>query len=69
MGLPHSKTLARRFARHYLREVLECGCPLPLSLLPPARPHCSVPWPHAALIGVRALLASAATSQKIEVAR
>jgi len=30
MGLPHSKTLSRRIARHSLREVLECGCPLPL---------------------------------------
>src|SRR5262249_42642708 len=32
-GQPHSKTLTRRIARHSLREVLECGCPLPLSLL------------------------------------
>src|SRR5215831_15077996 len=32
-GQPHSKTLARRIARHSFREVLECGCPLPLSSL------------------------------------
>src|SRR5262245_19689576 len=31
MGLPHSKTLSRRLARHSFCEVLECGCPLPLS--------------------------------------
>jgi hypothetical protein len=29
-GQPHSKTLARRIARDSFREVLECGCPLPL---------------------------------------
>jgi hypothetical protein len=29
-GQPHSKTLSRRIARHSFREVLECGCPLPL---------------------------------------
>jgi hypothetical protein len=29
-GQPHSKTLARFLARHSVREVLECGCPLPL---------------------------------------
>jgi hypothetical protein len=33
IGLPHSKTLSRQRARHLFREVLECGCPLPLSLL------------------------------------
>ena len=33
-GQPHSKTLARSHGRLYLREVLECGCPLPLSLGP-----------------------------------
>jgi len=31
-GQPHSKTLSRRIARCSFREVLECGCPLPLSL-------------------------------------
>ena len=31
MGLSHSKTLPRSIARHSLREVLECGCPMPLS--------------------------------------
>jgi hypothetical protein len=31
IGLPHSKTLARCFGSQYLRQVLECGCPLPLS--------------------------------------
>src|SRR5689334_22173636 len=30
-GQPHSKTLSRRNARRSFREVLECGCPLPLS--------------------------------------
>src|SRR6267154_1527439 len=29
-GQPHSKTLARIPARNSIREVLECGCPLPL---------------------------------------
>src|SRR6266436_6390442 len=29
-GQPHSKTLARRLTCCSLREVLECGCPLPL---------------------------------------
>ena len=29
-GQPHSKTLSRRIARPSFREVLECGCPLPL---------------------------------------
>src|SRR5882762_11711972 len=29
-GQPHSKTLSRWFARRSVREVLECGCPLPL---------------------------------------
>jgi hypothetical protein len=29
-GQPHSKTLARFPARYLIREVLECGCPLPL---------------------------------------
>jgi hypothetical protein len=39
-GQPHSKTLLRRIACDFFREVLECGCPLPLSLLPcaPAAP-------------------------------
>src|SRR6266581_261454 len=32
-GQPHSKTLSRGVARHFFREVLECGCPLPLFLL------------------------------------
>jgi len=32
MGLPHSTTLSRRIARHFIREVVECGCPLPLYL-------------------------------------
>jgi len=32
-GQPHSKTLARLPARHSVREVLECGCPLPLFIL------------------------------------
>jgi hypothetical protein len=36
-GLPHSKTLARRIARPSFREVLECGSPMPISLLPYAR--------------------------------
>src|SRR6266850_6692330 len=31
-GQPHSKTLSRGIARRSFREVLECGCPLPLSL-------------------------------------
>jgi hypothetical protein len=30
IGLPHSKTLARFRARLLLREVLECGSPMPL---------------------------------------
>jgi hypothetical protein len=30
MGLPHSTTLARLLACRYLREVLECGRPMPL---------------------------------------
>jgi len=30
IGLPHSMTLTRLTARHPFREVLECGCPLPL---------------------------------------
>src|SRR5678815_637619 len=30
-GQPHSKTLSRWIARRCSREVLECGCPLPLS--------------------------------------
>src|SRR6266850_3128046 len=34
MGLPHSKTLTRRNARHSFREVLECGSPMPLSSPP-----------------------------------
>src|SRR6266850_5467967 len=29
-GQPHSKTLSRWIARYSFREVLECGCPLPL---------------------------------------
>jgi len=29
-GQPRSKTLSRRIARDSYREVLECGCPLPL---------------------------------------
>jgi hypothetical protein len=29
-GQPHSTTLARVPARNSIREVLECGCPLPL---------------------------------------
>src|SRR5437867_2934632 len=32
-GQPHSKTLARATQPGCLREVLECGCPLPLSSL------------------------------------
>src|SRR5947209_5640774 len=47
-GQPHSKTLSRPIARCSVREVLECGCPLPLSVLTPAQPHYSVHWPHAA---------------------
>jgi hypothetical protein len=31
MGLPHSKTLARSIGRHYVRQVVECGSPMPLS--------------------------------------
>jgi len=30
-GQPHSRTLSRRIMHQYLRKVLECGCPLPLS--------------------------------------
>src|SRR5215510_11203000 len=30
-GQPHSRTLSRRIACYSFREVLECGCPLPLS--------------------------------------
>jgi hypothetical protein len=30
IGLPHSKTLTRIPKRHELREVLECGSPMPL---------------------------------------
>ncbi len=30
IGLPQSKTLARMRGREYFRQVLECGCPLPL---------------------------------------
>jgi hypothetical protein len=39
-GQPHSKTLLRRIACHFFREVVECGSPMPLSLLPcaPAAP-------------------------------
>jgi hypothetical protein len=33
MGLPRSMTLPRGITRHSLREVLECGSPMPLSLL------------------------------------
>jgi hypothetical protein len=32
IGLPHSKTLARISAGHFVREVVECGSPMPLSL-------------------------------------
>src|SRR5437870_2625251 len=38
-GQPHSKTLARLLACHSVREVLECGCPLPLSLPDPSCPR------------------------------
>jgi hypothetical protein len=34
-GQPHSKTLSRRIARPSFREVLECGCPLPLCINSP----------------------------------
>ena len=30
IGLPHSKTLARIQAGPFVREVLECGSPMPL---------------------------------------
>jgi hypothetical protein len=30
IGLPHSKTLSRRLGSKYLRQVLECGSPMPL---------------------------------------
>jgi len=30
MGLPHSKTLARIREGHLVREVMECGSPMPL---------------------------------------
>jgi hypothetical protein len=30
IGLPHSKRLPRRLARHSFHEVLECGSPMPL---------------------------------------
>jgi len=30
MGLPHSKTLARRNAGYSFRKVVECGSPMPL---------------------------------------
>jgi hypothetical protein len=32
IGLPHSKTLSRQMARPSLREILECGNPMPLYL-------------------------------------
>ncbi len=31
-GQPHSRTLSRVIGAHYFRQVLECGCPLPLWL-------------------------------------
>jgi hypothetical protein len=31
IGLPHSRTLSRFLARQSIREVLECGSPMPLS--------------------------------------
>lgn len=31
MGLPDSKTLTRSSIRNCLREVMECGSPMPLS--------------------------------------
>jgi 3-isopropylmalate/(R)-2-methylmalate dehydratase small subunit len=45
-GQPHSKTLSRRIAPHSFREVLECGCPPPLSVLvslcaPPQNDACN----------------------------
>jgi hypothetical protein len=39
-GEPHSKTLSRRIARNSFREVLKCGCPLPLFLQLSARTFC-----------------------------
>jgi hypothetical protein len=33
IGLPHSMTLARVRACHWVREVVECGSPMPLLLL------------------------------------
>jgi hypothetical protein len=47
-GQPHSKTLPRRITRYSFREVLECGCPLPL-FFAAVRTSRSVPWPHPAL--------------------
>jgi len=44
MGLPHSKTLSRLQKRHYFRQVLECGSPMPLSLMmSPLRPLAYLP--------------------------
>ena len=37
IGLPHSTTLARLRACYFFREVVECGSPMPLSLLPALR--------------------------------
>jgi len=36
-GQPHSKTLARLSTHLFIREVVECGSPMPLSLLPSIR--------------------------------
>src|SRR5437868_4416231 len=35
--LPHSKTLSRLIERSDIRQVLECGSPLPLLNFPPSR--------------------------------
>src|SRR2546425_8894595 len=41
-GQPHSKTLARGAKSRCIRQVLECGCPLPLSFPEPVTAVCSL---------------------------
>lgn len=47
LGLPHSMTLSRFRARRSIREVLECGSPIPLST-EITRPAGPIPSPTAA---------------------
>jgi hypothetical protein len=55
--LPHSKTLARRIERDSFGEVLECGSPMPLSLLSSA-PTAQFPGLVPLYLGVAPLLTS-----------